>query len=198
MERDSDIDFSSDLQSSDTDYYEPIQLWNNSIAVYTFVYIGQEIKEEDLQRSIQNAPIYTFPYNQLYNHKHGLLICRKDPNGLRNPSLKGPMMIHNLIVNYEDESKSPLCIHCGLEKKEEDEGIHILLLIMRRSLFQLLLLNLSKSCTSPPLQILYEVQGLSLLCLLHQSKLRQIDELLHAQSGETLFQAYTQIGKMNL
>lgn len=68
MGRDSDIDFSSDLQSSDTDYYEPIQLWNNSMAIYKFVYIGQEIKEEDLQRSIQNAPIYTFPYNQLYNH----------------------------------------------------------------------------------------------------------------------------------
>lgn len=108
------------------------------------------------------------------------------------------MMIHNLIVNYEDESKSPLCIHCGLEKKEEHEGNYTPLLIMRRSLLQLLLLNLSESCTSPSLQILYEVQGLSLLCLLHQSKLRQIDELLHAQSGETFFQTYTRICKMTL
>lgn len=47
------------------------------------------------------------------------------------------MIIRNLLVNYESDNQSPLCIHCGLERKEKGECISVIYLYNYSGMYQL-------------------------------------------------------------
>lgn len=53
--------FFSDSLDSDSDFDEPITLWNGSILYSNSLYIGKELKEEDLLPSLPSSNTHSFP-----------------------------------------------------------------------------------------------------------------------------------------
>lgn len=53
--------FFSDSLDSDSDFDEPITLWNGSILYLNSSYIGKELKEEDVLTSLPSSNIHSFP-----------------------------------------------------------------------------------------------------------------------------------------
>lgn len=53
--------FFSDSLDSDSDFDEPITLWNGSILYLNSSYIGKELKEEDVFTSLPSSNIHSFP-----------------------------------------------------------------------------------------------------------------------------------------
>ena len=118
MEKDSEIELLPEVQSLDSRVDKPTQLWNDSIYKEVNHYIGVEVKEDTLPNT---TSIHSFPSNQMFGSQCSIWFYRNGHTDLYNPSLRGPMIIRNLLVNYESDYQCSRCIHCGLEKKEKGE-----------------------------------------------------------------------------